>query len=362
MERLLKQDGIRGVFMEDRKCDWINCKNNQMNGKQKLYMFLCIGFFAVILTGCNTNGVVNSNAPQVTIAEYQRDIYQTTIVQCKTIEPKLLLTLTPDEYEVNSYSIQQDLLKVEECHVEEGERVEAGEVMVTFENEGLEEEIAQYEQRKKENQLLIDHYTKLQKIDKKQNYKRDIKKLKADIGVVQAYIDEKKAKLSDYQLIANKAGVVTDVSEQLHQGYARKASTLVKVASGSSNYITATTDDYEFQVGDVYDVTCNMASYEMKVISVVNEDGKQQIVFEPISDMTGITETDELSLEIVKTPIPNAICVEEEAIVTVRDNTYVFLLDEQGYRHAVPVVVREVIDGYAILSSGIEQGEQVTLN
>ncbi|MBE5942385.1 MAG: hypothetical protein E7264_07605 [Lachnospiraceae bacterium] len=348
--------------MEDRKCDWINCKNNQMNGKQKLYMYLCICFFAVILTGCNTKGVVNSDAPQVTIAEYQKDIYQTTIVQCKTIEPKLVLTLTPDEYEVNSYSIQQDLLKVAECYVEEGERVEAGEVMVTFENDGLEKAIEQYEQRKTEDQLLIDHYTKLQKIDRSQNYKKDIKKLKADISVVQAYINEKKAMLSDYQLVASKAGVVTDVSEQLHQGYARKASTLIKVASGSSNYITATSDDYAFQVGDTYDATCNMASYEMKVINVVNEDEKHQIVFEPVSDMTGITETDELILEIAKTPISNAICVEEEAIVTVRDNKYVFLLDEQGYRHAVPVTVREVIDGYAILSNGIEQGEQVTLN
>ncbi len=348
--------------MKDRKCDWINCSNNQIYKKKKLSVFFCIWIMSILLIGCDAEDVANSNAPQVTITEYQKDIYQTTMVQCKTIEPKLILTLTPDEYEVNSYSIHQDLLKVAECHVEEGERVEAGEVMVTFENDGLEEEIKRYEQRKTENQLLIDHYTKLQKIDKSQNYKKDIKKLKADIGVVQAYIDEKKAMLSDYQLVADKAGIVTDVSEQLHQGYARKASTLIKVASGSSNYITATSDDYEFQVGDTYNATCNMASYEMKVINVVNENEKQQIIFEPVSDMTGITETDELILEIAKTPIPNAICVEQEAIVTVRDNTYVFLLDEQGYRHAVPVTVREVIDGYAILSNGIEQGEQVTLN
>lgn len=348
--------------MRDRKCWMINHNKRQMKIKQTMLMLFCVSIISAMLTGCDAKNMVKSNAPQVTIAEYQKDIYQTTIVQCKTIEPKLILTLTPDEYEVNSYSIQQDLLKVAECHVEEGERVEAGEIMVTFENDGLEKEIERYEQRKKEDQLLIDHYTKLQKIDKSQNYKKDIKKLQADIGVVQAYIDEKKVMLSNYQLVAKKAGIVTDVSEQLYQGYARKANNLIKVASGSSNYITATSDDYEFQVGDTYNATCNMASYEMKVINVVNENEKQQIIFEPVSDMTGITETDELILEIKKTPIPNAVCVEEEAIVVVRDNTYVFLLDEAGYRHAVPVVVREVVDGYAILSDGIAQGAQVTLN
>lgn len=342
--------------------DWNNNRKNQVHRKHKIFLLLCVGILSIFLTGCNGKDGVHTTAPQVTIADYQKDIYQTTTVQCKTIEPKLMLTLTPDEYEIRSYSIQQDLLKVVDCYVEEGKRVEAGEVMVTFENDGLEKEIEQYEQRKTENQLLIDHYTNLQKIDESTDYEKDIQRLEADMNVVQAYIDEKKALLSDYQLVADKAGIVTDVSEQLHQGYARKANALIKVASGSSNYITSTFDHYEFHVGDTYNATCKMASYEMKVINVVNADGKQQITFEPVSDVTGITETDELILEIAKTPILNAICVEQDAIVTVRDNTYVFLLDEQGYRHAVPVVVREVVDSYAILSDGVVKGEQVTLN
>ena len=39
-----------------------------------------------------------------------------------------------------------------------------------------------------------------------------------------------------------------------------------------------------------------------------------------------------------------------------------FLLDDKGYRHAVPVTIREVIDGYAIVTNGLNEGEQVTLN
>ena len=341
--------------MRAGKNDWIYRKQ-----RGKRLIILCM--FALLLQGCNKSAVGDADTPRVTIAEYQKDIYETTIVQQKTIKPKLILTLTPDEYEIHSYSIQQDFLEVENCYVEEGKRVQAGEVMVTFKNDGLEKQIEEYEQRKTENQLLIEHYTKLQKIDKNLDYSKDIKRLKSDSAVVQAYIEEKKALLADYQLVADKSGVVTDVSEQLHQGYANGNSTLIKVASGSSNYITSTSDAYEFEVGKTFEAVCDMAKYELRVVSAVQENGRQQITFEPVSDMTGIRETDELVLEIAKTPILDAICVEKEAIVTVQDTTYAFLLDEKGYRHAVPVTVQEVIDGYAIVSEGLEEGEQVTLN
>lgn len=314
-----------------------------------------------LLTGC-ADSQAYDDAPKVTISEYQKDIYQTTTVQSGTIEPKLTLTLWTDEYEVNTYSIKEDFMEVAEKNVEEGDRVEAGDVMVTFVNEGLQEEIEEYEERKTEDQMLIDHYTRLQKIDKNQDFSKDIKRLKSDISVVEAYIAEKKAELSGYQIVADKAGMVTDISTQLNQGFATSGRPLIKVVSGSSNYITSTSESYEFQIGDVYTATFNVAKYEMKVIDVVESDGKQQITFEPVSDMAGVTEMDELTMEIEKPPIKDAIYVEEEALVEVRDEQYVFSLDEQGYRHAIPVTVKEIIEGYAIISEGLEAGTQVTLN
>ncbi len=341
--------------MRAARTDWIDRKQ-----RKKMLFILCV--FVLLLQGCNKSDIGDADVPQISITQYQKDIYETTVVQKKTIEPKLILTLTPDEYEVHSYMIKQDFLEVENCYAEEGKRVEAGEVMVTFKNDGLEKEIKDYEQRKTENQLLIDHYTKLQKIDKKLDYSKDIKKLKADITVVQTYIEEKKALLADYQLVAEKAGIVTDVNEQLLQGYANRNVTLIKVASGSSDYITSTSDDYEFEIGKCYEATCNMAKYELKVVAVAKENGNQKITFEPVSDMNGVTEKDALQLVILKTPITDAICVEEKAIVTVQDTKYAFLLDDKGYRHAVPVTIREVIDGYAIVTDGLNEGEQVTLN
>lgn len=314
------------------------------------------------LSGCNSVSVTDK-APKVTIAEYQKNIYQTTTVQSGTIEPMLSLTLTPDEFEMNSYSVDaEEMLRVSEINVEEGSHVEEGQVMVTFQNDGLEQQIAEYEERKKEDNLLIEHYTKLSKIDSEQDYSKDIKDLKADIAITDAYIAETKAELSNYQLIAKRAGTVTKIEEQLKQGYAWGGETLIRVVSGSSNYITNTSDDYAFQVGDIYEASFNLAVYEMKVIAIEEVEGKRQITFEPVSDMTGVSEQDKLSMEIAKTPITNAVYVEKTAIQTVDDVDYAFLIDEKGYRHAVSVTVKEIVDDYAIIADGLAEGEQVTVN
>ena len=328
--------------------------------KKKILYPLSILCMLVCLGGC-ADKEEERNA-EVRIADYQKDTYQTTAVQKGTIQPKLTLTLKPDEYEVISYSITKEMLTVSELNVEKGGRVEAGAVMVSFQNDGIEETIAEYEQRKEEDALLIEHYTKLNKIDSQTDYSGEIEKLKNDQLIANLYIEEQKSLLSNYQLVAEKSGIVTEISEDLYQGYATSGGVLIRVASGSSNYIAVTSDDFAFCEGDVYEAHFENAVYEMRVIDVAKEENQNRITFEPVSGMTGISENDELTIEIEKPPIENVVYVEEDAILTVEDRQYAFLLDENGFREAVPVQVQDVVDGYAIITSGLEEGKQVTLN
>lgn len=330
-------------------------------GKKRIAWVVCLGM-AVFLTGCGASEKGDGKSTEVTIAEYQKDTYQTVTVQCGTIQPVLTLKLVPDEYETNSYFISQEMLEVEENNVEKGGRVEAGDVMVSFKADDIEENIAVYEERKAEDEMLIEHYTKLMKINKEEDYSADLKKLKNDLSVANLYIQEQKDRLSGYRLVADKAGIVTFVSEELYKGYATAGMAVVKVASGSSNYTASTVDDYVFQTGDVYKAKYEMAEYEMKVIAVEKKEGKNVITFEPVSDMTGVAETDELSMDIEKTAISNVTYVEQEAVITVEDKNYVYRLDDNGFRQVVPVTVGEVIDGYIIITDGLKEGERVTVN
>lgn len=328
--------------------------------KKKILHPLYILFVLICLGGC-THKEEEKNV-EVRIADYQKDTYRTTTVQKGTIQPSLTLTLKPEEYEIISYSITKEMLTVAEMNVEKGGRVEAGDVMVSFQNDGIEDTIAEYEQRKEEDALLIEHYTKLDKIDNQTDYSGEIEKLQKDQSIANLYIEEQKSLLSNYQLVAEKSGIITELSEDLYKGYATSGGALIRVASGSSDYTAVTGDDYAFCEGDVYEVHFENAVYEMKVIDVTEEENQNRITFQPVSDMTGISENDELTIEIEKPPIENVVYVEQEAILTVEDNQYAFLLDENGFREAVPVQVKDVVDGYAIITSGLEEGKQVTLN
>lgn len=334
-------------------------KENNMRRKSIICLILCV---MIILSGCNDSDRTGEKELSVTIEEYQKDIYQTTSVQRGTIESILTLKLMPDEYEVNSYSISQELLEVEENNVEKGDRVEEGDIMVAFKADEIEETIAEYEERKAEDEMLIEHYTKLMKISGQKDYAADIKKLKKDLNIADLYIQEQNERLSQYRLIAKKGGIVTEVSGELYKGYATAGNALIRVASGSSNYTAATSDGFEFQIGDIYEAQYKMAVYEMKVIQLEKKDDKTIITFQPVSNMTGVAENDELTMDIHKPTISDAVYVEESAIITVEDKQYAFLIDEDGFRHAVPVMVGDVIDGYAIILDGLKEGERVTLN
>ncbi len=332
--------------------------NNIVN--RKTTFLLCIAAISGLLIGCDSKVAGGEYIPLVR-EEYEKEIYSSVQVETGTITPELNLRLKPDEYEIISYSINKDMLEVEEINVERGNRVNAGTVMVVFKNDGIKEAIEEYKNRREEDVMLIEHYTRLQSIDSSVSYQEEINSLNSDISVIDAYIKEEQAKLDDYQIVAERSGVVTRISDELYNGYATKKNNLINVVSGSSNYVATTSDDYKFEIDAEYEATSGVANYTLKLIEIEEVENGRRLTFEPVSDMSAVAETDEVNILIKKPEIKNAIYVDENAITTIEDKTYLFTLDDDGYRHAVEVKVDNIIDGYAILEQGIEAGEWVTI-
>ncbi|MCM1158162.1 MAG: hypothetical protein NC348_06605 [Clostridium sp.] len=319
-------------------------------------------FTLVLLSGCGGAQQGTEEDIAVSITDYQKNSFQTVTVKQGTIEPVLTMKLKPDAFESVTYSIKQEMLEVDEVLVEKGTQVKAGEVMVTFKSGDTQKNIEEYEERKAEDELLIEHYRKLMSISSEEDYTAEIKKLENDLNVASLYIAEQKAKLSQYRLVADKDGAVTSVHEDLLKGYATSGKALVTVASGSSNYTAATTDDYAFKTGDVYKAKLNMVEYEMRVISAEKKGEQTIISFEPVSDMAGVLESDELLMTIEKGKIPDALYVETSAVKNVEESPYVYRMDEQGFREVVPVTVGETVDQYTVIKKGLAKGEQVVVN
>lgn len=336
--------------------------------KKGVACVLCASMVAALLGGCSSKNA-ESSKPSIHIESYTKVGYDTVTVQSGDISPILNLKLSPDEFETKNYKVSQDDYEVEKVNVSKGDRVKAGDIMVQFKADDIQDTIKEYTEQKAENELLIEHYKKLMQIDGSEDYSDDIASLKEDIQIADTYIKEQNEKMKEYCLIAEKDGTVTYVNEWLGYGYASSSDNLVTVASGSSNYTATTDDDYEFKKGDVYQADYEVASYDMKVIDVSQYEDKatgkqmQKILFEPVDSMAGISEEDVLTMTIHKPVISNVIYVDEKAInEKSEDNYYVFTINDDGFRTAVDVTIGETVDGYTIIKSGLKAGEQVTVN
>ncbi len=338
-----------------------------MRRRKGVCFLLCAGLMVSFLGGCGAGGKRNEKPP-VNIEPYEPMTYETVTVQSGDINPILELELKPDNFERKNYSVERDDYVLESINVSKGDKVKAGDIMVSFEADEIQETIDSYTEQKAESELLIEHYQKLMEIDPSVDYSADIASLRDDIEIADLYIEEQNEKKKEYCLIAERDGTVTFVSEWMQYGSVSASETLVTVVSGSSNYTATTDDNYEFQIGEIYQADFEMVSFDMKLIDIeqYEEDatGKhmQKLLFEPTTDMTGITETDTLVMTIHKPTIKNVVYVEEDAIITsTSGDTYVYRVGEEGYRTAVFVKTGETIDGYTIIENGLSAGEQVTL-
>ena len=309
------------------------------------------GLMSVSLVGCGGSTGGQTGSSRINIEPYSKVEFNTEQVKSGDIQSSLTLELKPDGYSSNDYSIQQSDYKVQEVKVKEGDKVAKGDVMIQFEAKDIQKTIDQYTDQKERDQLLIDHYNRLASIDSSQDYSSDISAAK------------------EYQVIADKNGTVTYVNSDLQYGYVTAGDTLITVDSGSSDYVSETADSYEFKEGQTYDADFQEATFTLKLTkcekytSSATGEEMQKLTFQPVSDMTGVTEADTLKMVIDKPVVKNVVYVNKKAVFDGSgEKKYVYTVNEDGYRNAVEVTVGDTVDDYTVIKSGLKAGEQVVIN
>lgn len=323
-------------------------------------MVLCVG----LLSGCA--GKTQTDDLVITIPEYEKITYTTEPVVHGDIAPVLDLRLKSEQFERKEYYPDHDEMEVDQVFVHVGDVVQNGDTLVTFSSEDITEERRQYENRVEEDALLIDHYTKLDAINQTDEHQESIEQLKKDQEIAGLYIKDLDARLEAYTIKAEGSGIVSSLSDMLDYGtvYARDA--VVTILYGSDNYTTTTEDDYAFEVGQTFTATFGVGSYEVRLtaIDVLASDTdagmKRQLTF-TLVDSAKRPSSDSLNLEIEKNVLKNVLYVPEDAIVYVGNDNYVYVLDEDGFRHGVQVQTGATIDGYTVIEDGLKEGDKVVI-
>lgn len=323
-------------------------------------MVLCVG----LLSGCA--GKTQTDDLVITIPEYEKITYTTEPVVHGDIAPVLDLRLKSEQFERKEYYPDHDEMEVDQVFVHVGDVVQNGDTLVTFSSEDITEERRQYENRVEEDALLIDHYTKLDAINQTDEHQESIEQLKKDQEIAGLYIKDLDARLEAYTIKAEGSGIVSSLSDMLDYGTVYAGDAVVTILYGSDNYTTTTEDDYAFEVGQTFTATFGVGSYEVRLtaIDVLASDTdvgmKRQLTF-TLVDSAKRPSSDSLNLEIEKNVLKNVLYVPEDAIVYVGNDNYVYVLDEDGFRHGVQVQTGATIDGYTVIEDGLKEGDKVVI-
>mgnify|MGYP002622720766 CR=1 FL=1 len=291
--------------------------------------------------------------------------YTISKVMVGDMTPSFKLRIEQDGLSVLTYGVTSNELQLDTVYVSRGDRVREGDILVTFVSEELSSRIESYESRIAENTMLIDHYNKLMQIDSELDYSDDIEMLNQDSFIANLYLEETQAKLEGYQIKATADGTITYVNESLANGFFVSGNNLIYEVSGSGKYMTTTLNDYEFKIGDVFTAYVDVVPFDLEICEVSSEtlpngQVEQTIIFNPLSDMSSLSDNDALMLTIVEDTIKDAVYVDKDAVVKGDDGYYVYIVNN-GVFSARSVQIGDTIDDYMIILDGLDGSEEVAI-
>ncbi len=311
----------------------------------------------LMLTGCKKD---NMELYPVTIESYERLTYETTQVRSGDFSPEVALTLLPADKEVDIYSPPSDGVEVDTVFVKQGDYVSAGDKLISYRVGDTEDKMEQLQDELATQQYLLEHYENMAAMENDPDYQADIEQLKKDMEVTKLYISEEHAKNEAFTLKAERDGVIEQISDLVNNEKVNMNDRLIFVMYNSGEYYANTSDPYPFEVGMVVQAKYRENEYDMELISI--EGDKSKTLLFRAKNPRDIMRANYMDVVIEKQSLKGALYVEQNAVLTVNDKNYVFMLNEEGYKEAVEVEVGNVVGDYIIIEEGVKAGDRVVMN
>ena len=334
--------------------------------------------FAVLLTGCEKTDI--HKIDPISKELYQKTIPETFVVQRGDMQPTIRLKLTQNSLRYYNYSVDLDDLEFGELNVANGDYVKAGQVLCVFKSDKIEKRVAEARETLEKDQMLLEHVKKLKSINFDpektdpevkeyagnialgKTYDDQIAAIEDDIKLKQIEVSESQRDLDKCIVKAREDGVITYVSEAIANGVVVRGKDILTEASGDVGFYTeARNTDYEFEVGAVYKAQSPTMEFDVEITEIEeNATGSHTLHFKPVSDDVVYVSTEKFEVIIPLEKMKDVVYVDEKLVYTaVNDKKFVYLVDENGFRDPVYVEVGSVVDGMAVITSGLKGGEEV---
>lgn len=326
---------------------------------QKRLIAILAGACMLTFAGCGTNPV---ELETVTVTPYEREPYEVAVVENADVKPDLTMQLSPVEKHIVTYNAPKADMEVDEVMVKAGDFVRAGDVLITFKSGEVEDKVQEYREELELQQMLVEHYEQMMLANTELDFKEDIELLKKDMEITKLYIAEESAKMDEFTIRAEQAGVVESVSELMTMQKVDPSDRLISLVYNNGEYGVTITDDYPLEVGQIYEGTYKDTVYEVEFISEQKGDnGSRTLTFKAV-DHNSIMRVNFLQMCIEKEDIQGALLVNKKAVVEMNGKNYAFALSEDGFKKGVEVEIGEVIGDKIIIKSGLKAGDRVVVN
>ncbi|MCI8793043.1 MAG: biotin/lipoyl-binding protein [Eubacterium sp.] len=324
---------------------------------RRLWKLLFLLLPAMVLSGCSQDGgdpVVIRHKP------YEREWYRSTTVRRGTLTPELVFSLRMTGVNRIQYSVADNGLEIDRIAVSKGDRVKKGDLLVSFISRELQERLEEYREKAWQDRLLIQHYERLQRVDKTADYRQELRERRREQRVTQLYMEEIQKKLRSNKIHAKRDGTITNVSEKLRDGTFQAGTSLVTEVTGSGQYRTETDADVDLRKGEVVQATGGGTTGRLKVTKVKKKGlGRKIVMFKPVSGLDGISEETELTVRWKKNSQADCVYVEKKAVCSQDGRHFVRRMDEKGYFEAVEVSLGQEAGDYIVITEGLSGGERV---
>ena len=316
----------------------------------------------VALTGCGQKKEVEK--AHVSVENYEKLEHDVVQVEKGDLTPQIKVEVKAETFLRRSYMPVYDDMEVDKVNVAVGDHVKEGDELITFKSSELDEEIAAYQEQLGEQQLLLEHYTKLSEIDSETDYETDIENLQDSIAVCSLYIQELQAKQKSYSVIAEADGTVQSVANGLEYSTVSTNNNLITVVYGNECFSATTSEDFNFIEGERYVGVYGAASFDLILQSVeevgTEADGriKKKLSFVAAEGVdVGSRET--MVITFNKPQIKNALYIPTSCIYEFNEKFYIYIVDADGFLSIKEVECGDEVGTYTIILSGVSEGEWV---
>ncbi len=328
---------------------------------------LIMGLMLVGLTGCGEGLQGELVSPQVPM-HYATTLKTTDVVRGNlTPEFQAKLTLLDFEQDRYGYTVEEyDRLMNEyelemvPLSVEVGDKVKAGDVLLSFHSKALDEQLKENEKAIGDAQLKIDHLKRLAALDPAEDHTAEIAELEREIQVARLRISDVKDTYDSLNLVAKNDGYVSVIDSMLRTNYVIPGIDLILVDRSAGVYVTDSTSEYTFRKGEKYTAETELGPVELEVVDPPEGNPGTKVYFRPVNTDDN-RPMKELWLKFQLPEMKDVCYVNALAVFKKDERTFVYVVYEDETKRAVDVELGEKVGTQYIIKKGLEGGEKVEL-